>query len=402
MAAVTGVGQGDFSADQSFTTLSLPSVPSVTAVAQYSGDAASVLVTVTTADAAEDLQGYLVRHRRASDTSAEWSSMFVSPGVAQSGYSFAADLGASYSVEVSGLNQAGQGAVSVLTVSVKSRPDAPDFTAAAVYAGGAATVLVKVKPAGSDVLGYSVRYRKSASDPWTVSSVTVAQAEAGWSFAAEPGAGYSVGLAARTEVGLGSYGTATVSIVSRVAAPDFTVTIARTQSGASARVAVSGPQAHAQYHMFSLDDAAPVKATMPDADHDFAVTLGDTYRFGVAAGNQLGTGDYVYRDVMAVVVPDAPSFALVSTYHSGAAYLSVQVAGARPARVPLPAEGWGRRGDESRRRVRSARAGGSRRVLHGVFGGGQRGRRQRVHDRCAEHHGCRIRGAAGVAARCAW
>ena len=330
MATVNSVGQGAFSADHSLTTLSLPSQPSATAEAQYAGNSASIMVTVAAAAAAEQLQGYLVRHRKASDTNAEWSVMSVTPGVAHAGYSFNADLGASYSIEVSGLNAAGQGAAAALTASVKARPDAPDFTAEAVYASGAATVLVKVKPAGSDVLDYSVRYRASATDSWAVTTVTTAQAQTGWSFTAQPGATYSVGVAARTEVGLGGYGAATVSIVSRVNAPAFTVAVSRSENGAVARVAVSNAQQQAQYHMFSMDDAAPVKAAMPDAEHEFAVTLGNSYRFGVAAGNQLGTGSYVYKDITALVVPNAPTFTLAPVYHSGTAHLSVQVASPDP------------------------------------------------------------------------
>ena len=330
VATVSAVGQGAFSAVQPFTTLSLPSLPSATAVAQYSGDSASILVTVSAAPAAERLQGYLVRHRRSSDEDAEWSAMFITPGVALSGHSISVELGASYAVEVSGLNRAGQGPASTLAVSVKAKPDAPDFTAEAVYALGEAEVLVKLKPGAAGVLDYSVRYRASATDPWTVSVVTVSKAEAGWSFTANPGASYSVEVAARTEVGLGSYGTASVSIVSRVAAPEFTVAFTRTQDGASARVAVSNPQPQAQYHMFAVDDTAPVKALMPDVEHDFDVVLGTAYRFGVAAGNQLGTGDYAHRDVTALVVPDAPSFTLVPAYHEGEARLKVQVASPDP------------------------------------------------------------------------
>ena len=330
VATVSAVGQGAFSAVQSFTTLSLPSLSSATALVQYSGDSASILVTVPAAPASEELQGYLVRYRKSSSEEAEWSAMFVSPGVAQAGHSISVELGASYDVEVSGLNQAGEGPVASLAVSVKAKPDAPDFTAEAVYSGGSATVLVKVKPAGSGVLDYSVRYRASATDSWTVSSITVAKAQAGWSFTAEPGASYSVGVAARTEVGLGSYGTASVSIVSRVAAPEFTVAFTRTQDGASARVAVGNLQPQAQYHMFTMDGSTPVKAEMPDVEHDFDVVLGTTYRFGVAAGNQLGTGDYAYRNVTALVVPDAPSFTLVPVYQDGEARLEVQVSGPDP------------------------------------------------------------------------
>ena len=330
MATVNSVGRGAFSADHSLTTLSLPSQPSATAEAQYSGNSASIMVTVASAAAADQLQGYLVRHRKASDENAEWSATFVTPGVAQSGYSFNADLGASYSIEVSGLNAAGQGDAAALTVSVKARPDAPDFTAEAVYSDGSATVLVKVKPGGSDVLDYSVRYRASATDSWNVATVTTAQAQSGWSFTAEPGATYSVGVAARTEVGLGGYGAATVSIVSRVNAPEFTVTVSRSENGAVARVAVSNPQQQAQYHMFSMDDAAPVKAEVPDAEHEFSVVLGTSYRFGVAAGNQLGTGDYAYQDITALVVPDAPSFTLAPVYRNGSAHLAVQVANPDP------------------------------------------------------------------------
>ena len=179
MATVSSVGQGAFSADHSLTTLSLPSEPSVTAVAQYSGNAASIVVTVAAADAAEQLQGYLVRHRRSSLEDAEWSAMFVTPGVAQSGYSIEAELGAGYAVEVSGLNAAGQGPGAALAVSVKSRADVPDFTAEPVYATGTAKVIVKVTAVGSDVLDYSVRYRASATDSWTATTVTTAQAQAG-------------------------------------------------------------------------------------------------------------------------------------------------------------------------------------------------------------------------------
>ncbi len=330
MATVNSVGQGDFSADQTLTTLSLPSLPSVMAVAQYSGNSASVLVAVAAAPTAEQVQGYLVRHRKVSDTGVEWSAMFVTPGVAQSGYAIAADLGASYAIEVSGLNAAGKGAGAALVVTIKARPDAPEFTAKAVYANGAVTVLVKVKPAGSDVLDYSVRYRASATDSWTDATVTTAQAESGWSFTAQPGATYSVGVAARTDVGLGSHGTATVAIVSRVGAPEFTVVVSSGQNGAVARVAVSSPQQQAQYHLFSMGDASPVKVVMPDAEHEFAVVLGNAYRFGVAAGNQLGTGDYVYQDVTALVVPDAPSFTLMPVYHGGSAYLAVQATNPDP------------------------------------------------------------------------
>ena len=300
------------------------------AVAQYSGNSASILVTVAAAPAAEQMQGYLVRHRKVSESSVEWSAQFITPAQAQSGYSIAADLGASYAIQVSGLNAAGQGAGAGLAVSVKTRPDAPDFTAEAVYATGTATVLVKVTSVGSDVLDYSVRYRASATDPWTSATVANAQAQAGWSFAADPGVAYSVEVASRTEVGLGSYGSATVSIVSRVGAPEFVVTFSRGDSGATANVAVSSPQSQAQYHMFSMDGAAPVKAVMPDAEHEFVVTLGSTYRFGVAAGNQLGTGHYVYRDVAALVVPDAPTFTLTPVYSGGSAYLEAQVVSPDP------------------------------------------------------------------------
>lgn len=300
------------------------------AEAQYAGDSASIVVTVAAPDTAEEMDVYLLRYRKVASESSEWTAEFITLAQAQSGYSISAELGVSYAIEVSGLNQAGQGESVSLAVTVKARPDAPDFTVEAGYALGAADVTVKVKPAGSDVLGYSVRYRASASDPWTTSAVTVSKAEAGWNFPAQPGATYTVGVVARTEVGLGSYGTATVSIVSRVGTPQFTVTVARKVNGAVATVAVSSPQAQAQYHMFSMDDAAPVKAVMPDADHDFDVVLGNTYRIGVAAGNELGTGGYSYQDVLAVVVPHAPSFTLSPTWRKGEAYLAVSVADPDP------------------------------------------------------------------------
>ena len=330
LATVSHAGQGAFSATQTLTTLSLPSAPDVTAEAQYSGGSASILVSAAAADAAEALQGYALRYLKVGDEESERVGRFLIPAVAQAGYSFDAELGASYAVKVTALNPAGAGPDFDVTVAVKEKAGTPDFTAEAVYADGKARVVVKVQNAPDDATGYSVRYRASAAGPWTTSDVSVAEAKAGWSFAAVAGTDYTVGVAARTEVGLGDYGSATVSIVEEVYAPMFTVTFARGNDGAEATVAVSNPQDQAKYHVFSIGDSAPVKVAMPDAGHEFAVELGNTYRIGVAAGNELGTGEYAYRDILAVVVPDPPTFKMSPVYRKGEAHLAVQVSSPDP------------------------------------------------------------------------
>ena len=201
--------------------------------------------------------------------------------MAQAGYSFDAELGASYAIKVSALNPAGIGPDVDVTVTVKEKAGTLDFTAEAVYADGKAKIVVSVQNAPDDATGYSVRYRASAADPWTTSDVSVA----GWSFAAAPGTDYTAGVAARTEVGLGDYGSVSVSIVEKVDVPTFTVTFGRVNHGAKATVTVASPQEQARYHMFGVVESAPVKVTMPDTAHEFAVELGDTYRIGVAAGD---------------------------------------------------------------------------------------------------------------------
>ena len=330
VATVSPAGQGAFSGSQTLTTLSLPSAPDVTAEAQYSGGSASIVVSVSAADASEDLDGYVLSYLKAGDEESERVGEFLFPAVAQAGYSFDAELGASYAIKVTALNPAGIGSDFDLTVAVKEKAGTPDFTAEAVYADGNARVVVKVQNAPDDATGYSVRYRASAADPWTTSDLTVAAAKAGFGFAADAGADYAVGVAARTEVGLGEYGSATVSIVEKVVVPSFTVTFARGDDGAEATVTVSNPQDQAKYHMFSVGDAAAVKVTMPDAGHEFAVVLGNTYRIGVAAGNELGTGEYAYRNVTALVVPDPPLFTLSPAYRKGEAHLAVSVSSPDP------------------------------------------------------------------------
>ena len=325
VATVSQAGQGSFSDAQTLTTLSLPSAPDVTAEAQYPGGSASILVSVAAADVAEALQGYVLSYLKAGDEESEGVGVFLTPAVAQAGYSFDAELGASYAIKVVAANPAGAGPVADVTVAVKEKAGTPDFTAEAVYADGKARVVVKVQNAPVDATGYSVRYRASAADSWTTSDLSVAAAKAGFSFAAVAGTDYTVGVAARTEVGLGEYGSATVSIVEEVDAPSFTVTFARGDDGVAATVAVSNPQDQAKYHMFSVGDAAAVKVTMPDVEHEFSVELGRTYRIGVAAGNEIGTGEYGYRDVLAVMVPDPPSFTLSPTYWKGEAHLAVSV-----------------------------------------------------------------------------
>ena len=330
VATVSQAGQGTFSSAQTLTTLSLPSAPDVTAEVQYSGGSASILVSVAAADASEALQGYVLSYLRSGGEESERVGEFLIPSVAEGGYSFDAELGASYAIKVTALNPAGIGPDFDVTVAVKEKAGTPDFTAEAVYADGKAKVVVKVQNAPDDATGYSVRYRASAADPWTTSDVSVAAAKAGFSFAAAAGTDYTVGVAARTEVGLGDYGSAAVSIVEKVVVPTFTVTFARVDDGVEATVEVSSPQEQAKYHMFSVGDAVPVKVAMPDAGHEFAVELGDTYRIGVAAGNELGTGEYAYQDVLAVVVPDPPSFTLSPVYRKGEAHLAVRVASADP------------------------------------------------------------------------
>ncbi len=330
VATVSQAGQGAFSDAQTLTTLSLPSAPDVTAEAQYSGGSASIVVSVVAADAAEALQGYVLSYLKAGDEASERVGEFLIPAVAEGGFSFDAELGASYAIKVSAGNPAGTGPAAAVTVVVKEKAGTPDFTAEAVYADGKAKVVVKVQNAPDDATGYSVRYRASASDPWTTSDVSVAAAKAGFGFAAAAGTDYTIGVAARTEVGLGDYGSATVSIVAKVDVPSFTVTFARGNDGAVATVAVSNPQDQAKYHMFSVGDVAPVKVDMPDAGHEFAVELGNTYHIGVAAGNEFGTGEYAYRNVLALVVPDPPSFTLSPVYRQGEAHLSVSVSSPDP------------------------------------------------------------------------
>ena len=330
VASANAVGQGKFSPAQSLTTLSLPSKPDAAAEVEYSGDGASIVVSVAAPDAAEAVVGYAVSHRRSDAEGAQRVGNFLTPTQAQAGHSIDAELGASYEIEVVAVNDAGSGPSATLNVRVKEKAGTPDFTAEAVYADGAATVVVTVTNAAEDVTGYSVRRRSSASEPWTVTDVSVADAGAGWSFEAEPGTGYSVGVAARTEVGLGDYGSATVSIVPRVGEPTFTVAVANGDNGPVVRVSVDSPGQHAKYHLFTMDDAAPVKAVMPDVAHEFSVALGSTYRIGVAAGNELGTGEYAYQDVLAVVVPQAPTFTLAPTWRQGVSHLAVSVANPDP------------------------------------------------------------------------
>ena len=272
----------------------------------------------------------MLSYLKVGDEESKRVGVFLIPSVAHAGYSFDAELGASYAIKVVAANPAGAGPVADVTVSVKEKAGTPDFTAEAAYADGKARVVVKVQNAPDDATGYSVRYRPSSADPWTTSDVTVAVAKAGFSFAAAAGTGYTVGVAARTEVGLGDCGSVSVSIVEEVDTPTFTVTFARGDDGVEATVAVSSPQDQAKYHMFSVGDAAPVKVTMPDAGHEFAVELGNTYRISVAAGNEFGTGEYAYRDVTALVVPDPPSFTLSPTYRKGEAHLAVSVSSPDP------------------------------------------------------------------------
>ena len=330
MATVSQAGHGAFSSAQTLTTLSLPSAPGVSAEAQYSGGSASILVSMAAADAVEALQGYVLSYLKAGDEASERMGVFLTPAVAQAGYSFDAELGASYAIQVAAVNPAGTGPVVDVTVAVKEKAGTPDFTAEAVYADGKARVVVNVQNVPDDATGYSVRHGASAAEPWTTSDVSVAEAGSGWSFPVAAGTDYTVGMAARTEVGLGDYGSTTVSIVERVDVPAFTVTFARGNDGAEATVTVSSPQEQAKYHVFGVGDAAPVKVAMPDADHDFAVELGNTYRIGVAAGNELGMGEYAYRNVLAVVVPYPPSFTLSPAYKKGEAQLAVQVSSPDP------------------------------------------------------------------------
>ena len=330
VATVSQAGQGSFSAAQTLTTLSLPSEPDVTAEVQYSGGSASIVVSVAAADAAEELQGYVISYLKSGDEESEGVGRFLIPAVAQAGYSFDAELGASYAIKVVALNPAGAGPDVDVTVAVKEKAGTPDFTAEAVYANEKAKVVVKVQNVPDDATGYSVRYRASAADSWTTSDVSVAAAKVGFSFAAAAGTDYAVGVAARTEVGLGDYGSLTVSIVEEVDVPTFTVTFARGDDGAEATVTVSNPQEQAKYHMFSVGDAAPAKVAVPGVAHEFAVVLGNTYRIGVAAGNELGTGEYAYRNVTALVVPDPPSFTLSPVYRKGEAHLALQVASPDP------------------------------------------------------------------------
>ena len=112
--------------------------------------------------------------------------------------------------------------------------------------------------------------------------------------------------------------------------PTFAVMVARGEDGAVATVTVSSPAAKVKYHMFRMGGADPVKAVMPVAQHDFAVQLGHSYRIGVAAGNELGTGEYAYQDVLAVVAPDSPSFTLTPVYRNGKAHLAVSVSDPDP------------------------------------------------------------------------
>ena len=122
-------------------------------------------------------------------------------------------------------------------------------------------------------------------------------------------------------------------------APDYAVTV-NYGDGAVALVvtpsnAPAGITGYTLRHRVKGSDADYVEVSAdPDDAADgievSGVTHGEAYRVGLRASNQVGDGEYAYRDVTALVVPAPPSFTLSPVYRKGEAHLAESVASPDP------------------------------------------------------------------------
>ena len=109
-------------------------------------------------------------------------------------------------------------------------------------------------------------------------------------------------------------------------APDYAVTPSNAPAGVTGytlRHRVKGSDAGYVEVSADPDDAA-------DGIEVSGVTHGETYRVGLRASNQVGDGEYAYRDVTVASLPDPPSFTLSPAYRKGEAHLAVSVSSPDP------------------------------------------------------------------------
>ena len=88
--------------------------------------------------------------------------------------------------------------------------------------------------------------------------------------------------------------------------PAFEATVGRGngKNGAMLGVWITDPQEGADYHMFRVGDAAPVKMAAPEMQHRFSAQMGDEIQLCVTAGNERGESAAECRAI--VIRPDSP------------------------------------------------------------------------------------------------
>ena len=188
-------------------TVTVPGAPRGVVLA--AGDrTVSVRWQLPASDGGAAVSGYRVQHRANGDSA--WSSTVSKAGTARAHTIAGLVNGTIYEVQVAAVNSAGTSVWSALTTVTLQGPPGPPQDVAAT-AGDAQIMLSWQAPAEGTVLGYQVRYRRTAQAGW-FPAVAKTAGELTHTFEGlDNGVGYTIAVAALNARGVGTWATATAT-----------------------------------------------------------------------------------------------------------------------------------------------------------------------------------------------
>ena len=205
---------GDSAYDTSTVTtgeaIVLPVEPAFSLTAGHRNEA--TVITATVSQHADQNESYMLKYRRTGET--DWSTpIAVAKTAAGTGHVIDVDADTSYDVAMAGVNGSRTSDYATETITSELEwfvPDAPTFTAAAKHKGNQAVIVVQVPNSQTGVTAYTLEVTKQVDGASAATqSLTPAQATAGYDYAVEHSATYSVRMSATGRNGDSPFSAAT-------------------------------------------------------------------------------------------------------------------------------------------------------------------------------------------------
>jgi predicted phage tail protein len=318
VAAVNNVGTGAFSASSNAVTPRTTATSPVGVVGVYGDTEVSLLWTAPASNGGAVITDYVIQY---SDNGSTWEPFADGLSASTSATVTGLANGTSYTFRVAATNNVGTGSYSAASAAVIPRTLAGAPTAVAGTYGNTEVALTWSAPAvdgGAAVTDYAVQY-SSDDTTWTTFADGTSASTSATVTGLTNGTSYTFRVAATNNVGTGAHSDASPAVTPRTLAGaptavtsvygDTQVSLTWSAPVSDGGAAITDYAIHyssdagSTWTMFADGTSASTSATVT------GLTNGTSYRFKVAATNNVGTGSF--STVSAPVTPrtlsDAPT-----------------------------------------------------------------------------------------------